>query len=70
MAVLPSCNSCLQKGLSREADRLERVQVPAFAGLEASVRGGLHEWEGWFRQAAPEAAELPGEWQVRVADCA
>ena len=44
------------------------AQVPAFGGLEASIRGSVGEWEAWYREAAPEAAELPGEWEGRCND--
>lgn len=44
------------------------MQVPAFRGIIGAVENGLTDWEGWFREAAPEAAELPGEWEARCSD--
>lgn len=44
------------------------MQVPAFRGIIGAVESGLTDWEAWFREAAPEAAELPGEWEARCSD--
>ena len=44
------------------------MHVPAFSGIEASVRGSLPDWEAWYRDPTPEAAELPGEWEAKCND--
>lgn len=45
-----------------------RAQVPAFHGVVGSLEDSLPEWQSWFREAAPETAELPGEWESRCSD--
>jgi dynein heavy chain len=44
------------------------TQVPAFRGIVASIESGLQEWETWYRNPAPESAELPGEWESKCTD--
>lgn len=44
------------------------TQVSAFRGIVGAVEASLPDWEAWFREAAPEAAELPGEWEARCSD--
>lgn len=40
-------------------------QVPAFKGLAGSLESAAGDWELWFRQADPETAELPREWEAK-----
>lgn len=44
------------------------TQVASFSGIEGCLRGSLSDWEAWYRDAAPEAAELPGEWESKCND--
>jgi dynein heavy chain, axonemal len=44
------------------------MQVPAFRGIVASIESSLQEWEAWYRNPTPEAAELPGEWEPKCTD--
>jgi dynein heavy chain len=53
--------------VSEEAwDNLSSLEaLPAFKGLTSSLESSPQDWELWFRQAQPEAAELPREWEAK-----
>lgn len=53
--------------VSEEAwDNLSSLeQLPAFKGLASSLESAAQDWELWFRQAQPEAAELPRDWEAK-----
>lgn len=53
--------------ISEEAwDNLASLeQLPAFKGLTSSLDSAAQDWELWFRQAQPEAAELPRDWEAK-----
>lgn len=53
--------------VSEEAwDNLSSLeQLPAFKGLASSLESAAQDWELWFRQAQPEAAELPRDWDAK-----
>jgi hypothetical protein len=38
------------------------------SGVVESLEQGVGEWEAWYRQAAPEAAELPGDWEAKCSE--
>ncbi|WIA13292.1 hypothetical protein OEZ85_006876 [Tetradesmus obliquus] len=40
-------------------------QLPAYKGLASSLESAAGDWELWFRQAEPETAELPREWETK-----
>jgi dynein heavy chain len=53
--------------VSEEAwDNLSSLeQLPAFKDLGSSIESASQDWELWFRQAQPEAAELPRDWEAK-----
>ena len=53
--------------ISEEAwDNLASLeQLQAFKGLTSSLESAAPDWELWFRQAQPEAAELPRDWEAK-----
>lgn len=53
--------------ISEEAwDNLSSLeQLQAFKGLASSLDSAAADWELWFRQAEPEAAELPRDWEAK-----
>jgi len=53
--------------ISEEAwDNLASLEhLLAFKGLTSSLESAAADWELWFRQAEPEAAELPRDWEAK-----
>lgn len=53
--------------ISEEAwDNLSALEhLQAFKGLTSSLESAAADWELWFRQAEPEAAELPRDWEAK-----
>lgn len=43
----------------------ELEALPNFKGIVSSFESSTGEWERWFRQGEPEAAELPGDWESK-----
>lgn len=53
--------------VSEEAwDNLSSLEaLPAFKALTGSLESAAQDWELWFKNAQPEAAELPREWEAK-----
>ncbi len=53
---------------STSAPRLTCLPASPHSGVVESVEQGVGEWEAWYRLAAPEAAELPGDWESKCSE--
>lgn len=53
--------------ISEEAwDNITELEnLPNFKGIASSFEGNSGEWERWYRQNAPESAEMPNEWESK-----
>jgi len=41
----------------------ELDKLPHFKGIVSSFEQSTSQWEEWYRENSPEAAQLPGEWE-------